>query len=64
METSGCVHVILSDARMEDSLFGQCVQSKLEFYNRFAGRAALLEYAAQMQIPVQQTAAKPWSTGA
>jgi argininosuccinate synthase len=33
-----------------------------EFYNRFAGRQALLEYAAQKQIPVQQTAAKPWST--
>lgn len=33
-----------------------------EFYNRFAGRAALLEYAAQKQIPVAQTAAKPWST--
>lgn len=34
-----------------------------EFYNRFAGRAALLDYAAQKQIPVAQTAAKPWSTG-
>ncbi|KAG8880897.1 argininosuccinate synthetase [Tulasnella sp. 331] len=33
-----------------------------EFYNRFAGRAALLEYAAQQSIPVAQTAAKPWST--
>ncbi|KZV92011.1 argininosuccinate synthetase [Exidia glandulosa HHB12029] len=33
-----------------------------EFYNRFAGRAALLEYAAAKNIPVQQTAAKPWST--
>ena len=33
-----------------------------EFYNRFAGRAALLEYAAQQGIPVAQTAAKPWST--
>jgi len=33
-----------------------------EFYHRFAGRQALLEYAAQKQIPVQQTAAKPWST--
>jgi len=33
-----------------------------EFYNRFAGRAALLDYAAKMNIPVQQTAAKPWST--
>jgi len=33
-----------------------------EFYNRFAGRAALLKYAAEQNIPVQQTAAKPWST--
>ncbi|CCM02589.1 uncharacterized protein FIBRA_04692 [Fibroporia radiculosa] len=32
------------------------------FYNRFAGRQALLAYAAEKQIPVQQTAAKPWST--
>ncbi|ORY69126.1 argininosuccinate synthetase [Leucosporidium creatinivorum] len=32
------------------------------FYNRFAGRGALLEYAAQKNIPVFQTAAKPWST--
>ncbi|EJD43711.1 argininosuccinate synthetase [Auricularia subglabra TFB-10046 SS5] len=32
------------------------------FYNRFAGRSALLDYAAQKNIPVQQTAAKPWST--
>lgn len=35
----------------------------LEFYNRFAGRAALLAFAAEKRIPVQQTAAKPWSTG-
>ncbi|EIM86483.1 argininosuccinate synthetase [Stereum hirsutum FP-91666 SS1] len=33
-----------------------------EFYNRFPGRQALLTYAAQHSIPVQQTAAKPWST--
>lgn len=33
-----------------------------EFYNRFAGRSALLEYAAQNHIPVTQTTAKPWST--
>ncbi|KAH9922312.1 argininosuccinate synthetase [Epithele typhae] len=33
-----------------------------EFYHRFAGRQALLAYAAEKQIPVQQTAAKPWST--
>ena len=33
-----------------------------EFYERFAGRTALLEYAAKNGIPVTQTAAKPWST--
>lgn len=33
-----------------------------EFYNRFAGRQALLAYAAEKGIPVVQTAAKPWST--
>ncbi|KAI8849728.1 argininosuccinate synthase [Chytridium lagenaria] len=32
------------------------------FYNRFPGRTALLEYAAEKGIPVFQTAAKPWST--
>lgn len=32
------------------------------FYNRFAGRQALLAYAAQNSIPVAQTTAKPWST--
>ncbi|GLB43371.1 putative argininosuccinate synthetase [Lyophyllum shimeji] len=33
-----------------------------EFYNRFAGRQALLDYAAEKGIPVAQTKAKPWST--
>lgn len=32
------------------------------FYNRFAGRNHLLKYAAEKNIPVFQTAAKPWST--
>ncbi|KAI9221885.1 argininosuccinate synthase [Blastocladiella britannica] len=32
------------------------------FYQRFAGRQALLAYAAERGIPVVQTAAKPWST--
>ncbi|KAG7093500.1 argininosuccinate synthetase [Marasmius oreades] len=32
------------------------------FYNRFAGRSALLAYAAEKNIPVAQTAAQPWST--
>ncbi|KAF8343508.1 argininosuccinate synthetase [Amanita rubescens] len=31
-----------------------------EFYNRFAGRQALIEYAGKNNIPVAQTAAKPW----
>ncbi|CAG8551949.1 5016_t:CDS:2 [Acaulospora morrowiae] len=33
-----------------------------EFYERFPGRQALLNYAAEKGIPVVQTAAKPWST--
>ncbi|KAK0523006.1 argininosuccinate synthetase [Tilletia horrida] len=33
-----------------------------EFYNRFAGRSALLEYAESKGIPVTQTKSKPWST--
>jgi argininosuccinate synthase len=33
-----------------------------EFYNRFAGRQALLDFAAKSNIPVTQTQAKPWST--
>lgn len=33
-----------------------------EFYERFAGRSDLLEYAASKGIPVTQTKAKPWST--
>jgi len=33
-----------------------------EFYNRFPGRQALITFAAQKSIPVQQTTAKPWST--
>lgn len=32
-----------------------------EFYNRFAGRNDLLEYAAKSGIPVSSTKAKPWS---
>lgn len=32
-----------------------------EFYNRFAGRNDLLEYADKVGIPVSQTKAKPWS---
>ncbi|PWN50562.1 putative ARG1-argininosuccinate synthetase [Violaceomyces palustris] len=33
-----------------------------EFYNRFAGRSALLQYAESKGIAVTQTKAKPWST--
>ncbi|KAL1918347.1 uncharacterized protein VTP21DRAFT_3007 [Calcarisporiella thermophila] len=33
-----------------------------EFYERFPGRKDLLAYAAEKNIPVVQTAAKPWST--
>lgn len=33
-----------------------------EFYNRFAGRKDLLDFAALKGIPVFQTSAKPWST--
>jgi argininosuccinate synthase len=33
-----------------------------EFYNRFAGRKDLLDYATEKGIPVAQTKAKPWST--
>lgn len=32
-----------------------------EFYNRFPGRDALLDYAAEKGIPVSSTKAKPWS---
>ncbi|TIA83301.1 hypothetical protein E3P94_02094 [Wallemia ichthyophaga] len=33
-----------------------------EFYDRFPGRSALLQYAAEKGIPVSQTTSKPWST--
>ena len=32
-----------------------------EFYERFAGRNDLLDYAAQQKIPVTSTKSKPWS---
>jgi argininosuccinate synthase len=32
------------------------------FFNRFAGRSALLDFAAEKGIQVAQTKAKPWST--
>ncbi|KAI8053870.1 argininosuccinate synthase [Syncephalis plumigaleata] len=33
-----------------------------KFYERFQGRADLLAYASQKNIPVSQTPSKPWST--
>lgn len=42
--------------------FSHWLYNTPEFYHRFAGRQALLQYAAEKQIPVAQTAAKPWST--
>ncbi|CAL9729601.1 argininosuccinate synthase [Monosporozyma unispora] len=33
-----------------------------EFFERFAGRADLIQYAEEKGIPVAQTKAKPWST--
>lgn len=33
-----------------------------EFFERFAGRKDLLDYAAEKGIPVTQTKSKPWST--
>ena len=50
---------------MSDSISYVCSHSTVpqsEFYNRFPGRQALLAYAAEKQIPVQQTVSKPWST--
>lgn len=38
------------------------IYPQIEFYERFAGRQALLEFAAKSGIPVAQTTAKPWST--
>lgn len=32
-----------------------------EFFNRFAGRNDLLDYAAKAGVPVTSTKAKPWS---
>ena len=33
-----------------------------EFYQRYPGRAQLIEYAQQNGIPVKATAEQPWST--
>ncbi|KAJ6485765.1 argininosuccinate synthetase [Mycena sanguinolenta] len=65
----GCTGKGNDQVRFELSFYGLKPDIKViapwrlpEFYNRFAGRNALLEYAAQQNIPVVQTAAKPWST--
>ena len=50
---------------ISDSISYVCLDSTVpqsEFYNRFPGRQALLAYAAEKHIPVQQTVSKPWST--
>ncbi|CAA3032873.1 argininosuccinate synthase [Olea europaea subsp. europaea] len=46
----------------EGTVAEKAFASLAEFYERFAGRAALLDFAAKSGIPVVQTAAKPWST--
>ncbi|KAH7105934.1 argininosuccinate synthetase [Auriculariales sp. MPI-PUGE-AT-0066] len=65
----GCTGKGNDQVRFELSFYGLKPDIKVispwripEFYNRFAGRSALLAFAAEKQIPVQQTAAKPWST--
>ncbi|KAF7370961.1 Argininosuccinate synthetase [Mycena sanguinolenta] len=65
----GCTGKGNDQVRFELSFYGLKPDIKVvapwrlpEFYNRFPGRNALLDYAAQKNIPVVQTAAKPWST--
>lgn len=65
----GCTGKGNDQVRFELAFYGLRPEIKViapwrlpEFYNRFPGRQALLAYAAEKQIPVQQTAAKPWST--
>ncbi|RXK39043.1 argininosuccinate synthase [Tremella mesenterica] len=65
----GCTGKGNDQVRFELAFYGLAPSIKViapwrlpEFYQRFAGRSALLEYAAQNGIPVVQTAAKPWST--
>ena len=66
----GCTGKGNDQVRFELAFYGLAPTIKVgapwrrpEFYERFAGRSALLAYAAQNGIPVVQTAAKPWSTG-
>ncbi|OCF37422.1 argininosuccinate synthase [Kwoniella heveanensis BCC8398] len=65
----GCTGKGNDQVRFELAFYGLAPNIKViapwrlpEFYERFAGRSALLEYAAKNGIPVTQTAAKPWST--
>jgi len=65
----GCTGKGNDQVRFELAFYGLKPDTKViapwrlpEFYNRFAGRQALLDYASKNSIPVQQTAAKPWST--
>lgn len=66
----GCTGKGNDQVRFELAFYGLAPNIKViapwrlpEFYERFDGRSALLEYAAKNGIPVTQTAAKPWSTG-
>ncbi|KAG1908132.1 argininosuccinate synthetase [Suillus fuscotomentosus] len=63
----GCTGKGNDQVRFELALYGLKPDIKVipprtlpEFYNRFPGRQALLAYAVEKGIPVQQTAAKPW----
>ncbi|KAK4689428.1 argininosuccinate synthase, partial [Tremellales sp. Uapishka_1] len=65
----GCTGKGNDQVRFELAFYGLAPTIKViapwrlpEFYERFAGRSALLEYAAKNGINVVQTAAKPWST--
>lgn len=65
----GCTGKGNDQVRFELAFFGLKPSIKViapwrdpEFYNKFPGRPALLEYAAAHGIPVVQTASKPWST--
>ncbi|KAJ7036516.1 argininosuccinate synthetase [Mycena alexandri] len=65
----GCTGKGNDQVRFELSFYGLKPDIKViapwrlpEFYNRFPGRQSLLEYAAKSNIPVVQTASKPWST--
>ncbi|KAI8929220.1 argininosuccinate synthase [Entophlyctis helioformis] len=65
----GCTGKGNDQVRFELAYYALCPDIKViapwrnpEFYERFPGRQALLAYAAERNIPVAQTSAKPWST--